>query len=86
MFVVAYLLISERRPTLSFLYGPRFCLSPLIGFWTSLLAYAIAAEDTEVESAPVRSGSQSFGLKKRNKDILLTLVAYRISVDLIICC
>ena len=41
-----------------------------------------------VESAPVRSGSLSFDLKKRNKDILLTQphvhVAYRIPINLII--
>ena len=38
-----------------------------------VLDCAIAAEGTEVESAPVGSGSLSFGLKKRNKDISLTL-------------
>ena len=86
MFVVAYLPILERRPALYFLYGPRLCLSPLIAFWTSRLACAIAAEGTEVESAPVGSGSASSGLKKGNKDISPTRarIAYRVSVDLII--
>ena len=38
-----------------------------------------------MESTPVGSGSPSFGLKKQNKDISLTLkYAYRISVDRII--
>ena len=34
VFVVAYLPISVRRPALHFLYGLRFCLTPLIAFWT----------------------------------------------------
>ena len=45
----------------------------IIAFWTSRLACAIAAEGTKVESAPVRLGSPSSGLKKGNKDISLTL-------------
>ena len=59
MFVVAYLPISARRPTLYFLDCPRFCLSLLIGFWTSRSVCAIAVEGTEVESTPVGSGSLS---------------------------
>ena len=35
VFVVAYMPISARRPAMYFLYGPCFCLSVLIGFWTS---------------------------------------------------
>ena len=49
------------------------------GVWT--LACAIAAEGRVVESATVRSSSPSFDLKKRNRDISLTLPLVHHSVQ-----
>ena len=45
----------------------------VLDFPIAACAIYIAVEGREVESAPVGSGSPSFGLKKRNKDISLAL-------------